>query len=330
MVEQHNHSHTVSPDAALTANANAVNKRREKRLAISLVLNLAIVLLQAVFGFIAHSIGLIADAGHNLTDVGAIALSLFAVRLLRRAPTRDRSYGFHRAGVLAAQANAATMLLVTGFIGYEAIRRLFEPEAVNGGLVVIVASIGALINFGCALALREGHAGHEHGSSSRSEDINIRSATLHLLGDGAASLGVVIAGLVIMLSGGWYWLDPAISLLIGLLIALQAFKLLKEANSVLLESTPPGLDTDALMAAVTELKTVEAIHDLHVWSLSSEMRALSAHVVLSGHPTLEEAQLVGNSIKDILVKKFAVSHATLELECESCVEEGDVTCLVAE
>ncbi len=183
----HNHSTTE----------NAVNKRREIRLAISLVLNLAIVVLQVVLGFFAHSIGLIADAVHNLTDVGAIALSLFAVRLLRRPPTPDRSYGFHRAGVLAAQANAGIMLLVTVLIGYESIRRLFEPEAVKGGIVVVIAVVGAVINFGCAFALKEDHSGDGQG------DINIRSAIRHLLGDGAASLGVACASLVIMLNGGW-------------------------------------------------------------------------------------------------------------------------------
>ena len=320
---EHNHSYDHEETSHLGLNDNSeLNKKREKKLGISLALNLVIVILQAVFGFIAHSIGLIADAGHNLTDVGAIALSLIAVRLLRRQATKSRSYGFHRAGVLAAQANAATILLVTGFITYEAIRRFFEPEVVNGGLVVIVAALGALINFGCAIALREGHAGHDHTSSSKhSEDMNIRSATLHLLGDGAASLGVVIAGLVIMLTDSWYWLDPAISLVIGALIAYQAFKLLKEANNVLLESAPKNLDIDLLISSVEDMEEIEAMHDLHIWSLSSEFHALSAHVVLNGHPTLEEAHVVGSKVKKLLSDKFSVSHATLDLECEPCVDD---------
>lgn len=150
----------------------------------------------------------------------------------------------------------------------------------------------------------------------------MRSAILHMAGDTAASLGVAGMGIVIAATGGWYWLDPAISIAIGLLIAVQAWKLLRQTLDVLLESTPDGLDTDALASAIAGVDGVEEVHDLHVWSLASDVRAMSAHLVLDGHPTLEQAQLVGYAAKTAISAPFSISHATFELECESCRDDG--------
>ena len=287
---------------------------RSRRLVVALVLNGVLVVTQVVYGIVAHSLGLLSDAGHNLTDVAAVVTSLIAVRWAQRAPTPARSYGFHRGTILAALANAASILAVTGFIVVEGVSRLRDPRPVEGGIVVAVALVAFLVNAGSALIL-------EH----RSADLNMRSALLHMVGDAVASLGVAAAGAVILVTGGAYWLDPLVSIALGLFIAWKAFAILGQATEVLLESTPRDLDLDDLTRLVTGVAGVENIHDLHVWSLSSEVRALSAHLVLAGHPTLEEAQAISDVVKQAVARSFAVAHATLELECEPCLP-GDPGC----
>jgi cobalt-zinc-cadmium efflux system protein len=294
--------------------------RRERRLRVALALNLGIVVLQVVFGLVASSVGLLADAGHNLADVAAIVVSLVAVRLARRPPTSERSFGLHRGTILAAQLNAASVLVVCVLLAIEAVRRLAEPADVRGGLVLVVALIAAGANLLAAWAVAGGgHAGHGHG-----HDLNMRSALLHLVSDALASVGVAVAGAVILFSGGADWLDPAVSLLLAALIGWQGWRLLRETVEVLLEAAPAGLDMDELAEAMAVVEGVEAVHDLHVWTLSSDVRALSAHLVLAGHPSLEEAQVVGARVKaELGTPRFAIAHATLELECEACGEPID-------
>jgi cobalt-zinc-cadmium efflux system protein len=285
---------------------------RSTRLSIAVALNLVLVVAQVVFGLAAHSLGLLSDAGHNLTDVAAVAISLVAVRLARRAPTAALSFGYHRGTILAALANATSILALTVVIVYEAVRRLADPVAVRGGLVVIVALGAFVINGAAALILTE-----------HSSDLNMRSALLHMTGDAIASLGVAGAGLVILLTGRLRWLDPLVSIAIAALIAVQAYRLVVNAAEVLLESTPKDLDLAELSSAMAGVLGVDSVHDLHVWSLSSDVRALSAHLVLSGHPTLEEAQIVGERVKATVGTPFAIAHSTLELECEAC-EDADM------
>jgi cobalt-zinc-cadmium efflux system protein len=285
---------------------------REDRLRIALGLNLAIVVVQVVAGFAAGSLGLLADAGHNAADIAAVALSLVAVRLARRRPTPSRSYGWHRSTILAAQANAAVLLAATALIAFEAVRRLFDTQPVASGVVIVVAAVSLLVNGAAALVV------HDH-----SHDLNMRSAMVHLVADALGSAGVCAAGVVMFVTGSNTWLDPAVSLVISAAIAWQAVKLIRASTDILLESTPSGLDVNALAAAMTAVAGVDSVHDLHVWSLSSEVRALSAHLVLSGHPTLEEAQLVGSEVKVAIGERFEIAHATLELECEHCMDEDD-------
>jgi len=284
-------------------------------LGVAVGLNTVLVVAQVGFGLVAHSLGLLADAGHNLSDVAAVMVSLVAVRWARRAATAERSYGYHRGTILAALANAALILAATCFIVYEGLRRLASPPQVRGGLVVVVALAAFVLNAGAALLLRE------HGP-----DLNMRSALLHMAGDALASLGVAVAGLVILLTGRFLWLDPVVSMAIGGLIAVEAFVLVRQAAEVLLESTPKDVDLVRLTAAMGGVEGVETVHDLHVWSLSSEVRALSAHVVLAGHPSLEEAQAVGERIKAAVGPPFAIAHSTLELECEPCADGDDGPC----
>ena len=276
---------------------------------------MAIVAAQVVAGLVAHSVGLLSDAGHNLTDVAAILLSLLAVRLTRRPATTARSFGWHRSTVLAAQANAAAILVVSAVIGIEAVHRLAAPQPVRGGIVVVVALVALAANGLSAWLLVEAGG-----------DLNMRAALLHMAGDALASAGVAVAGLVILLTARFYWLDPAVSLGVGLLIAVEAVRLLKATADVLLESTPAGLDVARLAGAVAAMPGIEAVHDIHAWTLSADVIALSAHLVMEGHPSLEEAQRVAGEVRTALGVDFSITHATLELECESCADPGADPC----
>ncbi len=284
---------------------------RTRRLAISLALNLALVVAQVAFGIIAHSTGLLADAGHNLTDVGALALSLVAVQLALRPASPARSFGNHRATILAALANAVLIAAVTVLIVVASVHRLQHPVHVHAGIMVVVAAVGLVINGAAALLLSE----HGH-------DLNMRSALLHMVGDALASAAVVVAGLVLLAAPAATWIDPASSLVVAAIIVTQATGVFRSSVAVLLESTPSDVDLEDLTATMAGVSGVSTVHDLHVWSLSSEVRALSAHLVLTGHPTLEEAQVVGEAVKRTIGQPFGIAHSTLELECEPCAE-GD-------
>jgi cobalt-zinc-cadmium efflux system protein len=285
---------------------------RTRRLSISLALNGLLVVVQVGFGLFAHSSGLLADAGHNLADVGALVLSLVAVRLVLRPPSPARSFGNHRATILAALANAALIGVVTVLIVIDSIHRLGHPEPVKAGLVVVVASFALLVNGLAAILLHDG-----------THDLNMHSAVLHMAGDALASLAVVLAAVIMIFVPTATWLDPISALVVAAIIVYQAARIFRGSIAVLLESTPEDLDLDRLSGTMTGVPGVAEVHDLHVWSLSSEMRVLSAHLVLTGHPTLEEAQAVGDRVKAAIAAPYAISHSTLELECERCNDDED-------
>ncbi len=321
-------AHTDDLGGGSSGDHVGISIRRERRLWLATGLNVLIVVGQVVFAFVAQSLGLLADAGHNLTDVAALVASVIAVRMARRAPTETHSFGFYRGTILAAQFNAAMIGILTVWLVYESVGRIVNPEPVKGGVVVVVALVAMGANLVAALGLREVRRGErpapqqDQTQHTAMGDLNMRSALLHLLGDAAASAGVALAGLVMLLAGGMYWLDPTVSLLISALIAWQAWGLMRSTTAVLLEGTPAGLDVAALTSTMVRVDGVESVHDLHVWSLSSEVRALSAHLVLEGHPRLGEAQAIGGKVKDAIREPFHISHATLELECESCESDG--------
>lgn len=288
---------------------------RTRRFAISLALNAGLVIVQIGFGVMARSTGLLADAGHNLADVGALALSLVAVRLTLRPRSPARSFGNHRATILAALANASMIAVVTVLIVIDSVHRLGHPEPVRAGIVVAVASLGLLVNGAATLVLRD-----------RSLDLNMRAAVLHMAGDALASAAVVLAAVALLFVPSASWLDPVSALVVAAIIVYQAVRVFGGSVAILLESTPSDLNLAALTAAMSHVTGVGEVHDLHVWSLSSEMRVLSAHVVLTGHPTLEEAQLVGDQVKAAIAGPFSISHSTLELECERCNDDEHDPC----
>lgn len=289
---------------------------RTQRLSIALGLNGLLVAAQVIFGLLANSMGLLTDAAHNLSDIAALGMAMMGVVLSRRLPTAGRSYGWHRATILAALANGLLIIAVTAVIMVEAVPRLLSPQPVEGGVVVGVALAATLVNVAAALVLREGQ-----------DDLNMRSALLHMGADAAASLGVAAAGLVILLTGGFEWLDPAISIAIGLVIGIEAWRLVRSAADVLLEATPTDIDLAALRVAMTDVDGVADVHDLHVWSLSSGVRVLTAHVVTPDAQSLSAAQEVGHRVRQAVGEPFGIAHTTVELEAEAggpgCLPDAD-------
>jgi cobalt-zinc-cadmium efflux system protein len=290
---------------------------RTRRLAVSLALNVTLVAVQLGFGLGAHSVGLVADAGHNVTDVGSLLLSLAAVRFVMRPRSPSRSFGNHRATILAALANAVVITAVTVVVVAESILRFAHPVHVDAGVVVVVAAGALVANGVAALVLRD-----------RTHDLNMRAAVLHMAGDAVASLAVLIGAAVLIAVPAATWLDPASALVVAVIIVWQASGVFRESISVLFESTPGDVDLPQLTAAMSAVTGVSEVHDLHVWSLSSEMRVLSAHLVMTGHPSLEEAQVVGDHVKTAIAERFAISHSTLELECERCTDDEVDPCLM--
>jgi cobalt-zinc-cadmium efflux system protein len=287
---------------------------RLRALRIALGANLALLAVQVVAGFAFGSLAVLADAAHLLADVVALGLALLAQQLTTRAPSARNTYGMLRAEVLAAQANAAALVLISVWVCYEAVQRLNQPEHVNGLGVLLVGVLALAVNGASAWVL----------APSAGSSLNMRGAMLHLLSDALGSLGVVTAG-VLLLATGADWPDPVASILISVLVVVAAFGLLRDATRVLLEGVPKGLDVDAVERALTTTEGVDAVHHVHVWSLGSETPALSAHVVLGGELTLHQAQEAGDRLKQMLAERFGIDHATLELECHACDDDVHAT-----
>jgi cobalt-zinc-cadmium efflux system protein len=293
---------------------------RQRRLATAAAVNGALVVVEVAAGIVAHSSALLSDAGHNLADVAAVALSLAAVRWALRPRSELRTYGNHRGTILAALANATVLAVVTCAIVALAVDRLVHPVAVHGALMSVVAGAALVVNGAAALVLRE-----------PGRDLNLRSVALHMTADAASAAAVVVAGLVVVVAGQRADLaDPAASLTVAALVLVQAVRVLRESADVLLESTPSDVDLGELRAALSSVEGVGEVHDLHVWSLSSDYRALSAHLVLTGHPSLEEAQAVGGVARDRVTRCFGIAHTTFEMECERCDDRHADPCGVEE
>lgn len=278
------------------------------RLRLALGLTLAILLVEFAGGLLSHSLALLSDAGHVLTDVFALGLAWFAVEQSKRAADVRRSYGYQRVGILAALVNAVTLIIIVVAIAYEAVRRLFEPQPVHGGIVIATAIVGIAINGLVIFTLRGG-----------GQSLNLRAALLHVTGDVGASVGVVVAGLVILLTG-WLYIDPLLSLGIAALIAFGAWGIVREAVNLLLEGTPGTIDLEAVTAEIERTNKVTGVHDLHVWALSTEAMALSCHVVVGECP-LADAEHVVRDLEQRLCERFAIGHTTIQVEsCHPCGE----------
>jgi len=268
--------------------------------AIGVALNLAFVVLEVIYGKLSHSLALVADAGHNLSDVLGLVLAWGAMLLARRRPTPERTYGFRRSSILAALINAAVLLISVGAIAWEAIGRVNHPQAVAETTVISVASIGILINAGTALMFMSG----------RQRDLNIRGAFMHMATDAVISLGVVLTGFA-MLSTGWLWLDPVVGLIIVALIVYGTWGLLRDSLNLALDAVPAGIDMNDVKEYLSGLPTCIDVHDLHVWGMSTTETALTAHVVMA-QTICDDALLA--KITNELHQKFGIEHATLQVE----------------
>ena len=277
------------------------------RLRLAFGLTLAILLVEAAAGWLSHSLALLSDAGHILTDVVALGLAWFAVGQANRAADARRTYGYYRVGILAAMFNGAILILIVVFIAIEAARRFVNPEPVQGGLVIVAALVAIGVNTFIALRLR-----------GAGDNLNVRAAMLHVVGDIAASVGVILAGAIILLTG-WYYADPLISIAIAALIAWSALRIVRDTANVLLEGTPAGIDIDKVRTTILDNKNVTSVHDLHVWSMDSEHLALSCHVVVPEDMYTAEGEHLVRQLELELCERFEIGHTTIQLEaCHPC------------
>ena len=277
-------------------------------LTISLGVTLAYIVLLVVAGIRAHSLALLSEAGHNLSDFLALALSLVAVYLQSRPASSTKTYGYHRAGVLAALANAVSLVAVAFFIFYEAFRRLQHPEQVQASVMMWVAFAGVVMNGVIALML--------YRSTERSGDVNIRSALLHEVGDTLSTAAVIAGGWAILVTGN-YWIDSVLSIAIGVLILWSGFGIVRETLNILLEGTPRGVKLESVEIAIRSIDGVNDVHDLHCWSIGSETRALSCHIAIADIPPSVSERIL-RDVKERLHHDFRIDHTTIQFEHAEC------------
>jgi cobalt-zinc-cadmium efflux system protein len=268
--------------------------------ALGVAFNLAFVVVEAVAGIAIGSLALVADAGHNLSDVLGLLVAWIAYRLSRRPPTNRRTYGLRRSSILAALVNAGLLLIAVGGIAWEAFHRLARPEAVEGGAVILVASAGVLVNAMTALLF----------AKDRKSDLNVRGAFLHMVADAGVSFGVIVGGIAISLTGKT-WIDPAMSLAIAMVITAGTWGLLRRALDLALDAVPEGIDPMAVRAFLAQLPEVAEVHDLHIWAMSTTETALTAHLVRPDG-RVDDAWLA--RVREELHDRFAIEHATLQVE----------------
>ena len=284
-------------------NHSAAGKNK-KRLAIVLGLTTAYLVAEVIGGLLTHSLALLADAGHMLTDVAGLLFALLAIRFAERPATPERTYGYYRIEILAALINAVVLIGISFYILSEAYERFRNPPEVQSGGMLAVALVGLVVNIAGIYLLK----------SASEESLNMKGAYFEVLSDMLTSIGVIVAG-IIMLTTGWYYADPLISAGIGLFILPRTWMLLRDAVGVLLEGTPNDVNLTALRESIRTVEGVADVHDLHVWSLTSGMNAMSVHAVLADHSLHDE---VLAAVQKKVTSEFKIAHATVQVECKGC------------
>ena len=288
MTHSHSHDHTHTP------------KNFSRAFAVSIALNTGFVIVEVSYGILANSLALIADAGHNLSDVLGLLLAWGASLLVRRLPTPRRTFGLKRSSILAALLNASFLLIVSGGVAWEAIQRLREPSVVAGGTVIVVALIGTVINTISAAMFFVGRKG----------DLNIRGAFLHLAADALVSIGVVLSGIVIMFTG-WQWIDPVMSLVVIAVIASGTWQLFRESGNLILDAVPEEINPLAVAIYFEQLQGVARVHHLHIWAMSTTEICLTVNLVMpDGHPGDRFLEEVRHELHD----RFDIVHPTIQIE----------------
>jgi len=280
-----------------------------KALSIAIGVTLSIMLVEIVGGVLSNSLALMSDAGHMLTDLLALLLSLVALKFAARPPSATKTYGFYRMEILAALVNGTALVLISAFILYEAYHRFRVPEEVAVPTMLWVAAVGFVANGVAAIAM----------TRADGESLNIRGAYLHILGDALSSLGVILGGVIILFTG-WYAVDPVISVMICAVILRGAFALVKDSANILLEATPKDVDLGEVHGALRAIPGVRDLHDVHLWTITSGIYAMSAHVLVNDVLTSRTGEIL-QGITHMLKERYGIAHTTIQFECENC-EEG--------
>ncbi len=306
--DHHDHGHADSQDHE-HEHVHDLRQRSSggrKDLLVALAITLLMMVAEVIGGLISNSLALLSDAGHMLTDNLALLLSFFAMKFASMPATERRTFGFYRLEILAALINGIILVLISLLIIYQAYLRVINPQRVEGVLMLVVAVIGLVANIiGAAVLIKHSHA-----------NLNIRGAYLHIVGDALSSVGVVIGGIIILYTG-WYLIDPILSILISLVIIYGAWSLVKESVSILLESVPAHIDIDTLASEIGKISGVREAYHIHVWSITSGVYAMSAHILIDDQLVSSSKDLI-DSIRSLLADKFKILHSTIQLECERC------------
>ena len=275
-------------------------------LKIALAIVLVVMVAEVVGGILSNSLALLGDAGHMLVDALALGLTLFAITIASRPATPTKTYGYYRVEIMAALANGSILILVSLYIFYEAYQRFLDPPTVKVPIMLLVAGIGLIANLAGILLLRKG--------SRRS--LNIKAAFWHIVGDTISSVGVIVGGIIISITG-WGIVDPLIAVLIGGIILWGAVRIVRESVDILLEAVPRHVQLDKVIETIKKAPGVESVHDIHIWTITSGVHALSAHLVIEDQAVSRSAEIVARVNQD-LARYFDVGHSTLQLECEAC------------
>ncbi len=277
-----------------------------RRLKVVLVIIVVIMVAEVIGGILSNSLALLGDAGHMFVDALALGISLFAITIARRPATTTRTFGYHRAEIMAALINGVILVLVAIYIFYEAYQRFLDPPTVQTTLMLIVASIGLVANLMGILLLR----GVRHGS------LNLKAAFWHVFGDTISSVGVIVGGVIIAVTG-WGIVDPIIAVGIGVIILWGAMRLVRESTDILLEAVPKHIEADRVIEAIKSVPGVEDVHDIHIWTITSGIHALSTHLIIEDQMVSKTGEIV-EAINENLDRDFNITHTTLQLECEKC------------
>jgi cobalt-zinc-cadmium efflux system protein len=297
----HDHSHDQGDSDSAHHHHHHARGATQRTLLIVLALTFGYMIAEAIGGYVANSLALLSDAGHMFTDVAALALSLFAVRFASRPATSSKTYGFYRLEILAALANGVTLIVLSVLICIEAYHRFFQPEDVHGWTLVWISAGGLGVNIVSAWLLSRSH---------HHDNLNMRGAYLHVMGDLLGSVAAIAAG-VLILWRGWRWADPLFSVVISLLIVYNSWRIVADAVNVLLEGAPSHINPSAVEQAIREVAGVRAIHDLHIWTITSDRHVLSAHIVVSSG---DEGCRVLREVRTLLTDRFKLAHSTIQIE----------------
>jgi cobalt-zinc-cadmium efflux system protein len=294
---QQNHAHHHDETAAHAAVSSS-------KMGWAVALTLAFVTAEVVAGYFAHSLALLSDAGHNFADAAALGFSWYALWVARKPSHQGMTFGYHRVGILAALVNAVSLVVIALIILVEAIERLRNPQPVQGWMMIALASIAVLMNLLIGAWL---HAGAKH-------NINVRAAYLHMIGDAISAVGVVVAGILILI-GGWQMADPIVSFLIAILILLSGWGILKESVNILLEGAPQGMNMSAVEQCIATVPGVLGVHDLHVWTVGPGAVACSCHILVA-EQTIREGQQILKTVVEILEQHHKINHTTVQVEVQ--------------